>query len=100
VRASDTHLGYRQCGLIEHLDDWSRPLVRALITPHKTRQIALFATGDLFISNKVDHTSLIHAIEMLRALQDADTPFSLLLTAIMTEEKVLKRTPPSMCCSG
>jgi len=32
-------------------------------------------SGDLFNSNKVDHTSLIHAIEMLRALKDADIPF-------------------------
>jgi len=74
VHLSDTHLGYRQYGLSERLKDWSRA----------TREIINYAirhgvdfvvhSGDLFNSNKVDHTSLIHAIKLLGSLKDANIP--------------------------
>lgn len=75
MHVSDTHLGYRQYGLSERLDDWSSATRESIDYAIQNRVDCVVHSGDLFNSNKVDHTSLIHAIEMLRALKDADIPF-------------------------
>ena len=75
MHVSDTHLGYRQYGLSERLDDWSSATRKSINYAIQNQVDCVVHSGDLFNSNKVDHTSLIHAIEMLRALKDADIPF-------------------------
>ncbi|MGD0172131.1 MAG: metallophosphoesterase [Halobacteriota archaeon] len=75
MHVSDTHLGYRQYGLSERLNDWSSATRECIDYAIHNRVDCVVHSGDLFNSNKVDHTSLIHAIEMLRALKDADIPF-------------------------
>jgi len=72
---SDTHLGYRQYGLSERLNDWSSATRESIDYAVRNKVDCVVHSGDLFNSNKVDHTSLIHAIEMLRALKDAEIPF-------------------------
>ncbi|MGZ4937008.1 MAG: metallophosphoesterase family protein, partial [Halobacteriota archaeon] len=75
VHVSDTHLGYRQYGLSERLDDWNQATREVIDYAVKNEVDCVIHSGDLFNSNKVDHTSLIHAIEALRLLRDARIPF-------------------------
>jgi DNA repair exonuclease SbcCD nuclease subunit len=75
VHISDTHLGYRQYGLSERLKDWSIATRESIDYAILNKADCVVHSGDLFNSNKVDHTSLIHAIEMLRALKEAEIPF-------------------------
>ena len=75
VHASDTHLGYRQYGLDERLNDWNRVTREIIDYAIENSVDCVVHSGDLFNSNKVDHTSLIQAIEMLKALRDAEIPF-------------------------
>ncbi|MDD1720847.1 MAG: DNA repair exonuclease [Euryarchaeota archaeon] len=75
VHLSDTHLGYRQYGLNERLDDWNRATREVIDYAIQNEVDCVVHSGDLFNSNRVDHTSLIHAIESLRVLRDAEIPF-------------------------
>ncbi|MGZ4865244.1 MAG: metallophosphoesterase family protein [Halobacteriota archaeon] len=74
VHFSDTHLGYRQYGLSERLDDWNHATREIIDYAVKNKVDCVLHSGDLFNSNRVDHTSLIQAIEALRLLKDADIP--------------------------
>jgi exonuclease SbcD len=74
VHLSDTHLGYRQYGLSERLMDWSRATKEIVNYAIKHEVDFVVHSGDLFNSNKVDHTSLIHAIKLLGSLRDAKIP--------------------------
>jgi DNA repair exonuclease SbcCD nuclease subunit len=71
---SDTHLGYRQYGLSERLEDWNRATAEIIDYSIKHEVDFVVHSGDLFNSNKVDHTSLIHAIKLLGCLKDANIP--------------------------
>ncbi|MGZ4942559.1 MAG: metallophosphoesterase family protein [Halobacteriota archaeon] len=75
VHTSDTHLGYRQYGLSERLDDWNHATREVIDYAVQNKVDCVIHSGDLFNSNRVDHTSLIHAIEALRLLKDAEIPF-------------------------
>ncbi len=75
VHVSDTHLGYRQYGLSERLDDWNRATRGVIDYAVENEVDCVVHSGDLFNSNRVDHTSLIHAIEALRLLKDTHIPF-------------------------
>ncbi len=75
VHLSDTHLGYHQYGLSERLDDWNRAMLEIVDYAVKNNVDCVMHSGDLFNSNRVDHTSLIHAIEALRILKSANIPF-------------------------
>ncbi len=75
VHLSDTHLGYRQYGLPERLDDWNRATREIIEYAIHKQADCVIHSGDMFDSNKVDYASLIHAIEALRPLKDAGIPF-------------------------
>ncbi len=75
IHVSDTHLGYHQYGLHERLDDWNRATREVLDYAVLNKVDCVIHSGDLFNSNRVDHSSLIHAIEALRLLKDAEIPF-------------------------
>jgi len=74
VHLSDTHLGYRQYGLNERLMDWSRATKEIIDHAIKHEVDFVVHSGDLFNSNKVDHTSLIYAIKLFGSLKDANIP--------------------------
>ena len=75
MHLSDSHLGYRQYGLKQRLEDWSR--VTKEIVDYAIEQKVDFVlhSGDLFHSNLVDHTTLIHAIKILNPLREVTIPF-------------------------
>ncbi|MGZ4949059.1 MAG: DNA repair exonuclease, partial [Halobacteriota archaeon] len=75
VHVSDTHLGYRQYGLSERLDDWAQATREVFAFAVQNKVDCVVHSGDFFNSNRVDHTSLIQAIEALKVLKDVDIPF-------------------------
>jgi exonuclease SbcD len=75
VHLSDSHLGYRQYGLKQRLKDWSRA-TQEIVDYAVTNDVDFVVhSGDLFNSNLVDHTTLIHAIKILNPLKQAGIPF-------------------------
>ena len=75
VHLSDSHLGYRQYGLKQRLTDWSRATEEIVNYAIKNKVDFVLHSGDLFNSNLVDHTTLIHAIKILSPLKQAQIPF-------------------------
>ena len=75
VHLSDSHLGYRQYGLKQRLQDWSRATEEIVNYAIKNNVDFVLHSGDLFNSNLVDHTTLIHAIKILSPLKQAQIPF-------------------------
>jgi DNA repair protein SbcD/Mre11 len=75
VHLSDSHLGYRQYGLKQRLTDWSRATEEIVTYAIKNKVDFVLHSGDLFNSNLVDHTTLIHAIKILSPLKQAQIPF-------------------------
>jgi DNA repair exonuclease SbcCD nuclease subunit len=75
VHLSDSHLGYRQYGLKQRLKDWSRATQEIVDYAVKHEVDFVLHSGDLFNSNLVDHTTLIHAIKILNPLKQAGIPF-------------------------
>jgi DNA repair exonuclease SbcCD nuclease subunit len=75
VHLSDSHLGYRQYGLKQRLKDWSRATQEIVAYAIKNEVDFVLHSGDLFHSNLVDHTTLIHAIKILNPLREAKIPF-------------------------
>jgi DNA repair exonuclease SbcCD nuclease subunit len=75
VHLSDSHLGYRQYGLKQRLQDWSRATQEIVNYAVKNEVDFVLHSGDLFNSNLVDHTTLIHAIKILSPLKQAEIPF-------------------------
>lgn len=75
VHLSDSHLGYRQYGLKQRLKDWSRATQEIVNYAIKNEVDFVLHSGDLFNSNLVDHTTLIHAIKILNPLKQAGIPF-------------------------
>jgi DNA repair protein SbcD/Mre11 len=75
VHLSDSHLGYRQYGLKQRLTDWSRATEEIVNYAIKNEVDFVLHSGDLFNSNLVDHTTLIHAIKILSPLKQAQIPF-------------------------
>ena len=75
VHLSDSHLGYRQYGLKRRLKDWTRATREIVNYAIKNEVDFVLHSGDLFNSNLVDHTTLIHAIKILNPLKEARIPF-------------------------
>ncbi len=75
IHLSDSHLGYRQYGLNQRLIDWSNATREAIDHAVRHRVDFVVHSGDLFHSNLVDHTTLIHAIQLLTPLRSAHIPF-------------------------
>jgi DNA repair exonuclease SbcCD nuclease subunit len=75
VHLSDSHLGYRQYGLKQRLKDWSRATQEIVDYAVENEVDFVLHSGDLFNSNLVDHTTLIHAINILNPLKQAGIPF-------------------------
>ncbi len=75
IHLSDSHLGYRQYGLNQRLIDWSNATREAIEYAVRHRVDFVVHSGDLFHSNLVDHTTLIHAIQLLTPLHSAHIPF-------------------------
>ena len=75
VHLSDSHLGYRQYGLKQRLQDWTRATPEIVNYAIKNEVDFVLHSGDLFNSNLVDHTTLIHAIKILNPLKEAGIPF-------------------------
>jgi DNA repair exonuclease SbcCD nuclease subunit len=68
-------LGYRQYGLKQRLKDWSRATQEIINYAIRNEVDFLLHSGDLFNSNLVDHTTLIHTIKILDPLKQAGIPF-------------------------
>jgi DNA repair protein SbcD/Mre11 len=75
VHLSDTHLGYRQYGLKQRLKDWSRATQEIVDYAIEQKVDFVLHSGDLFHSNLVDHTTLLHSIKTLEPLRKAKIPF-------------------------
>ncbi|MFZ0925629.1 MAG: DNA repair exonuclease [Halobacteriota archaeon] len=75
VHLSDSHLGYRQYGLKQRLQDWSHATQEIINYAVENKVDFVLHSGDLFNSNLVDHTTLIHAIKILNPLKEAEIPF-------------------------
>ena len=75
VHLSDSHLGYRQYGLKQRLKDWSRATQEIINYAILNEVDFVLHSGDLFNSNLVDHTTLIHTIRILDPLKQAGIPF-------------------------
>jgi DNA repair exonuclease SbcCD nuclease subunit len=75
VHLSDSHLGYRQYGLKQRQQDWSRATQEIINYAVKHDVDFVLHSGDLFNSNLVDHTTLIDAIKILNPLKQAEIPF-------------------------
>lgn len=74
LHIADTHLGYEQYGVRERFNDFTRTFWDIIDDAIARRVDFVIIAGDLFNKRAIDAQTLIHAIEGLRRLKDADIP--------------------------
>ncbi len=74
IHIADTHLGNEQYGVRDRFNDFSRAFWHVVDEAVMRRVDFVVIAGDLFNKRAIDALTLIHAIEGLRKLKDANIP--------------------------
>ncbi|GHO69429.1 DNA repair protein [Ktedonobacter sp. SOSP1-52] len=74
IHCADTHLGYEQYGVRERFNDFTWAFWELVDEAIERRVDFMVIAGDLFNKRAIDALTLIHAIEGLKKLKDANIP--------------------------